>query len=884
MTFSKLADNQGLTWRVLFPKPAMKLLVLGLRNIRLFGLYYPPGWYTLGAKQWNFDVLRQHLGYPSSFPKRDPYLARRRFDDITHYVNIQLSAVVMENLFIQQAALELRSSPFAARFFTPSRSIRGKCMAIIDLGGENLSDKYHGILDNYLECGQDVAVCFRPPPPSHIRGSTKARKVDKPVWVGRFVTAPRQFQREIPRVSLCVLIYLSPDHPPPVAIADVGTYSGYNSNLPTYEVYLRLEDTSKAARRNFNGIARLAPPPIDNDWIRDGDSEADLTGVQPHLAGASRGHSLMHAAQDASGVTGQGADTFRSLLCGMTAAGYFEFDMLSGVESATKDRILAGIHHTRRAQRVEFMSRIPCATLLIHGAPGCGKSEQLAGCITLCVAQNMPVLLTASRHEAVDACLRKVEVMVKTSGLDCTIIRAFDAAEDKEACKRVFRYRNQWRNAEFRVRSKWRPHLSVAFWVAYYLGMESSPWTDRHLDATTAPQCFHDAQHMARQLDDAPDDMPESQKSRLRNTFSVHLDKCIDHIYSSALLVAVTPYAALGKMVKWFTRNRASVLAVDEAAAIVEAHVLQCVYNQSVFLFAFDPQQLPTFSASKTSPIVPRVNTYEDQYICSLAERLYTLEWPIMLMDQQFRMLPGLFDPARDVFYQRRAIQDVTTPDADAAIAHNVEMWVMDKGGSPPQPGKYWPVFVDIRGTKCEKLPDSKSSINKAMWKIFFDKVLWPDFLSPGAPFHVDWNKLCILTPYRAMTNHIQDFLHERGLDLTTDTLPFHHDDGVPDQSQDENLAAAMSALVVAEDPDDSNRPDGPEPTVRTHKPMSLDCATIDSYQGQEKDIVFSSSTVSASSGPKFVAIPNCLCVAFNHLWYWFCKNNRVVELDASSA
>lgn len=49
VTFSKLAVNQGLTRRVLLPKPAMELLVLGLRNIRLLGLYYPPAW--MGAKQ-----------------------------------------------------------------------------------------------------------------------------------------------------------------------------------------------------------------------------------------------------------------------------------------------------------------------------------------------------------------------------------------------------------------------------------------------------------------------------------------------------------------------------------------------------------------------------------------------------------------------------------------------------------------------------------------------------------------------------------------------------------------------------------------------------------------------------------------------------------------
>lgn len=71
--------------------------------------------------------------------------------------------------------------------------------------------------------------------------------------------------------------------------------------------------------------------------------------------------------------------------------------------------------------------------------------------------------------------------------LDCIIIQAFDAAEDKEACKRVFRYSSEWRNAEFRVRSKWRPHLSVAFWVAYFLGLEPSPWTGRRLNTTTLP-------------------------------------------------------------------------------------------------------------------------------------------------------------------------------------------------------------------------------------------------------------------------------------------------------------------------------------------------------------------------------------------------------------
>lgn len=123
----------------------------------------------------------------------------------------------------------------------------------------------------------------------------------------------------------------------------------------------------------------------------------------------------------------------------------------------------------------------------------------------------------------------------------------------------------------------------------------------------------------------------------------------------------------------------------------------------------------------------------------------------------------------------------------------------------------------------------------------------------------------------------------------------------------------------MAEDVDDSTGPDGSEPTVRTYNPMATDCATIDSYQGQEKDLVFFFSTVSASSGLKFAANPNRLCVAFtrmrqglivvgdlgthtnkkmemtddgqyfdtkvfNQPWEWFPRNQRVVELSSPSA
>lgn len=151
-------------------------------------------------------------------------------------------------------------------------------MAIVDLGGTNLSNEYQGVLDNYLECGQDIAISFRTSA-SGTRGSTKWRKLDRPVWCGRIAAAPTHFQRHMPHNSLCILLHLSEGPQLPIDDADMGTYKKYDKGLQAHTVYIRLEDTSKAARHNFNGTARLSPPApgdINDDWVKDSDSEADL--------------------------------------------------------------------------------------------------------------------------------------------------------------------------------------------------------------------------------------------------------------------------------------------------------------------------------------------------------------------------------------------------------------------------------------------------------------------------------------------------------------------------------------------------------------------------------------------------------------------------------
>lgn len=38
--------------------------------------------------------------------------------------------------------------------------------------------------------------------------------------------------------------------------------------------------------------------------------------------------------------------------------------------------------------------------------------------------------------------------------------------------------------------------------------------------------------------------------------------------------------------------------------------------------------------------------------------------------------------------------------------------------------------------------------------------MIWNDFLEPMAEFRVDLSRICILTPYRGVTVHIQEYLN----------------------------------------------------------------------------------------------------------------------------
>lgn len=102
-------------------------------------------------------------------------------------------------------------------------------------------------------------------------------------------------------------------------------------------------------------------------------------------------------------------------------------------------------------------------------------------------------------------------------------------------------------------------------------------------------------------------------------------------------------------------------------------------------------------------------------------------------------------------------------------------------------------------------------SINTRMWDSFFP-VMWQYFLDDKSQHHVAWDRVCMITPYRAMRAHIQDFLQEQGIEIDVD-----YDGNSALEHRDRARARSCG-------------PNGP-----TTQPMAMDTATIDSYQGTGK-------------------------------------------------
>ncbi|KAJ4414760.1 hypothetical protein N0V82_007752 [Gnomoniopsis sp. IMI 355080] len=854
--FQAKNDSAADKWELELPQRAMEVLVAGMRTAAIYPdkdrireLGFP-------RRVWDLDAFLKKFGAPVQSKHRPPLL---QFADIKEYVTVTMAAVIMEGLFIEKAAMQLRSMPFRARFYrlTPEST---ECIVIVDLDGRSLAKHFGGALDSYLEPGQEILLAFRKGPSTTM--SAHERKMDDLIGhVNAEVALPPKSERDSDKSELWLQCAVSQLYPRHITEGDIITGSHTpgathtDSSTAPRAVWLKIGDTTKAMRRAFNGVARILPGDGANETRNGYDSECDLSMPLTPPSSTTNGHILL------------------DVLCGNAVPHYFDYDLVAGVPEEHGRRMANLFPPGLRAPAHEILSSIPCGISLITGAPGCGKSMKLALVAGLCILQDFPVLLTATQHKAIDACMDKIVSVLCAGGrVDIVILRVYGKNEDLQACQRVVRNQD-WKTGAYRSHSKWTPAFSLAAWLAFLVKGEPNPLTWESA-TTTHPLCNAPcvlALQDAMERCDNIMGMSASELSTQQTRRTKYVKETIALLLSNASLVAATPHAALDAQLK-DTTQRVKALIVDEAATMPEALLLQLVFQQKVFAFAFDKKQLPAHSDSKSTIGERRVNPLEDQYILSTADRLMMLSWPVDQQRQQIRMLPGLMDPARATFYPHDGIEDIEPPNRDHSIGKKVEAWYHSRAqqrgprsrfSSPPS-GKYWPAFLNVEGTECVVNKNTNSSSNQSMW----DQV-WPmlrtAFFDPNSRFAIPPEKICFLVPYRAQAVLISESLMDSG---------FHVRVQLGEKSE---VPSAVRAPRVNEIPDypQGGEDDPAEPItnenvkgarVPYHRPGGPCVSTIDAFQGQDAELVVFITTVNSETGPKFLRNKNRLCVAMTRM------------------
>ncbi|KAI0883339.1 P-loop containing nucleoside triphosphate hydrolase protein [Annulohypoxylon maeteangense] len=359
--------------------------------------------------------------------------------------------------------------------------------------------------------------------------------------------------------------------------------------------------------------------------------------------------------------------------------------------------------------------------------------------------------------------------------------------------------------------SRWRLHLSFAYWVHVLLRSRASGI--RQLDSSDC-QGLHDLRLKIDKCDKmrelravATGKMSWNEYAKLRLDTKSHLVRIFADLIGLVDMLCTTP--AMTANVRPYSRwkaEKAQCVAVDEAANMHRADLYTVWGNTLLPCFlAGDPYQLPpaVMTQSEKDGEGNLINRFASTGRISALEFLQASGMPVFRMRVQLRMARGLFDTVS------RAIYDMPARYHDCCdITHDrfkagrmLESYVLDKYKSviPSEEGKLSPVFIHCDGTKVSIDPTTGSKKSVDQVTVALDFVA--DLVKATT---TKTEQIIILAPYAANVELLRNMLKTKKY-------------------------ASLSGM------------DQP--------------STIDGYQGQEKDIVVVvMGTRAGKPGPGFTS------------------------------
>ncbi|KAM3440550.1 hypothetical protein MY4824_001998 [Beauveria thailandica] len=488
-----------------------------------------------------------------------------------------------------------------------------------------------------------------------------------------------------------------------------------------------------------------------------------------------------------------------------------------------------------RARWANYLQRRPLGFGIISAAPGTGKTTMMASAVLAMAARLGKVLCSAPANVALTnfaeriykrSCAVVERYKANNTGNKLppyrrlTVVRGYKLEFELVATKALLQDPSLGDAAVpdhmvlDHANSRWKLHLSPTYWLLMVLGSSAvrklehddgaGLWALRNLPCEG---------HMARLRAVARGEMSWAafNEGLEKEQFARYIGKMLEYVDVLCLTPAASHY---GREYAMWKHWHAKAIAIDEAGNMLCADLYDVWGNtmQPCFLGGDHQQLPPTVLSSMDNVNGEYRNRFAKYGKISALLKFQAMGMPVYRLNQQLRMAKGMFDiPSKVIYpdvpftYSRSC--DISRP--EFKIGRDLESYlrrVFPRLAAPPH-GRVRPVFLHCpRSETVQDKITGSSRMNSEQVTIALNAVA--GFIKAS---RADPARISILSPYAANVAEIKQQLKE------AQYKPIR---GMPSPS------------------------------------------TVDSFQGQENDIIVLVMGTTVASGPGFTADPARLNVA----------------------
>ncbi|KAF5530991.1 DNA helicase [Fusarium mexicanum] len=494
-------------------------------------------------------------------------------------------------------------------------------------------------------------------------------------------------------------------------------------------------------------------------------------------------------------------------------------NLLRGPNAEWIDALMTEALEVDRERFQRYLSNCPLGLGLITAGPGFGKTTAIALATLGMAASVGRVLSSGPTHVVVNNLCARIDVVTcrvtakYNSGKQpgdrlhrALVVRGHKLYDEVAAFKKLLEKPDLGDEAApfgtLGLRSKWKLHLSAAYWLLVCLGSDARPLhEDDSIKLHQLHKSLAESSDLARLRDRVSGKITWEEYANNGDIVGkAELEDLVQRIVEAADILCTLPALAHTEVILYKWKLQARGIAIDEAGNITRADLCS-VWGNTLLpcLLAGDEKQLaPVVRTLEDEKDGIYVNRFGPDGVISPLEFIKGMGWPVYRLRTQLRLARGQFELCRKSVYKDVACTYGTGADVELAshhLGHVLEEFIRVKfpAVSPPKPigkrGTLSPLFVSCQNSFCHVDPVTRTRKNIDQVKVAFNFLA--EFVKTKQVNPAD---ILIIAPYSAMIDVIESFYKKREYEVLKNMPPPSTVDAI--QGQEADMVVVITATT----------------------------------------------------------------------------------------